>query len=121
MNDERLQILKMVQEGKVSPEEAARLLEALEQPDSKNGKGRPKARSLRISVRDGAKSQSIVLNIGMVRWLLRVPGFIALNLTDSRGNRLDLDALADAVDNGAIGKVFEAEDGNHRVEIWIDA
>lgn len=121
MNDERLQILKMVQEGKVSPEEATRLLDALEQPDSKAGKGRSKARNVRILVRDGAKNQTIVLGIGMARWLMRLPGFLVFNFEDSRGNKLNLDTLAEAVESGAVGKVFEADDGNQRVEIWIDA
>ena len=51
-HEERLQILKMVQEGKVTAEEGARLLEAVEAPDTGVETSGQPARWLRIRVTD---------------------------------------------------------------------
>jgi hypothetical protein len=118
MNDERIQILRMVQEGKVSPEEAAKLLEALEQPEGKGG-ARSKAKSLRILIQEGSKTQNITLGIGLVRWMLHLPGLMFV-LTGSEG-KLDQDVLQGAIEHGLVGKVFEGEEGQRRIEVWIDA
>lgn len=111
MNDERLQILKMVQEGKVSPEEAAKLLEAVEQPEAK----RPKPKSVRLLIVEGGKTSMLVLNVGMVQWLLKLP------MTVLQIGTYDRDAVLEAVTRGAVGKVLEAEEGNRRFELWLDA
>jgi hypothetical protein len=119
MNDERIQILRMVQEGKVSPEEAAKLLEAVEQPEGKGGTAKAKPKSLRILIRDGARTQNIMLGVSLVKWILHLPGLLFI-LTGNEG-QLDKDILQGAIDSGFIGKVFEGEEGSRRVEVWIDA
>lgn len=111
MNDERLQILKMVQEGKVSPEEAAKLLEAVEQPDAK----RPKPKSVRLVIAEGGKTSVLALNVGMVQWLLKLP------MTVIQIGAHDKDAVLEVVTRGNVGKVLEAEEGNRRFEVWLDA
>ncbi|MDF2627759.1 MAG: hypothetical protein K0R39_1590 [Symbiobacteriaceae bacterium] len=110
MNNERLQILKMVQEGKVSPEEAAKLLEAVEQPDAK----RPKPKVVRLMIMEGSKAGQLVLNIGMVQWLFKLPG------TMIQLGAYDKDAILEAISRGTPGKVLEAAEGNKRFEIWLD-
>lgn len=116
MKDERLQILRMVQEGKLSPEEAARLLEAVEQPAART-EG-PRARHVRVRIVDGGKVSQISVGTGVARWLLALPGALQVDLGSSR---LDTEALAQAIETGAPGKVFEAEDGRRRVEIWLES
>lgn len=114
MNGERLQILRMVEEGKLSAEEAAKLLEALEQPGAKSEGA--KARSLRILVNDGTKTHNISLAIGMVRWLLEVPGFAF----EVGGQQVQRQAILQAIDQGTPGKVFDAEDGKYRLTIFVE-
>lgn len=111
MNDERLQILKMVQEGKVSPEEAAKLLEAVERPEAR----RPKPKSVRLVIIEGSKSSVVALNIGMVQWLLK------LTSTSVQLGAFDKEAILEAISQGTVGKVLEAAEGNKRFEIWLDA
>lgn len=111
MSDERLQILKMVQEGKVSPEEAAKLLEAVEQPDPK----RPKPKNVRLAIMEGTKTQQIVLNLSLVQWLFKLP------TTAISMGVFDKEAILEAISRGTPGKVLEAEEGNRRFEIWLDA
>ncbi|HLN63602.1 MAG TPA: hypothetical protein VK464_18860 [Symbiobacteriaceae bacterium] len=116
MNDERVQILRMVQEGKVSPEEAAKLLDALEQPDAKQG-ARQKARYVRIVIVDGNRTQTIAVSAAVAKWLLQLPGGLIVQTPGG----LTPEVLADAIANGSLGKVFEAENGDQRVEVWLEA
>ena len=110
MNNERLQILKMVQEGKVSPEEAAKLLEAVEQPDAK----RQKPKNIRLLITEGTKTQTLALSLGLAQWLLKIPAATHLGVFDK-------EQILEAISRGAAGKVLEAEEGNKRFEIWLDA
>lgn len=111
MNDDRLQILKMVQEGKVSPEEAAKLLEAVEQPESK----RPKPKSVRLVIMEGTKTQTVILGLGLVQWILKLP------TTAFYVGVFEKDDILAAIEKGTVGRVLEAEEGNRRFEIWLDA
>ena len=117
MNDERLQILRMVQEGKVSPDEAVKLLDALEQPAKKGAA--PKPRTVRISVIEGDRQRNISFPFGFVETLLRVPGLLQLQLQTDIGP-IDRDRLLSAVTSGAVGKLFVVDEGASRLELWID-
>jgi hypothetical protein len=133
--EERLKILNMLQEGKITAAEAARLLEALE--TSASGKpGRPAAppppnapyapgspgggRWLRVQVTD--------TNTGKTRVNVRLP----LNLVGS-GIRLgmkfvpeieglDPNVLMEFIQSGELGQIVDVvdeEDGEH-VEVFIE-
>ena len=117
MSDERLQILRMVQEGKVSPEEAAKLLEALEQPDKK--RGAPLPRTVRITVIEGKRQRNISFPYGFVETLVRLPKVMNINLTTDVGP-VDRDKLLTAITSGAVGKVFTVDEGQTRLEFWIE-
>lgn len=119
MNDERLQILKMVQEGKLSPEEAAKLLEAVEQPAAKE-RG-PKPKHLRLVMVDGPKRSTFSVGVGLATWALKVvPGTFLYS--DSEGQRrIDTEAVLEAVESGTTGKVMEIVEGQNRLEIWLEA
>ena len=71
MNDDRMQVLKMVQEGKITPEEAAKLLSALE--DGNRPPGRPagdgKNRWFRVRITDlktGKRKVNVNIPMGLV-------------------------------------------------------
>jgi len=116
MSEERLQILRMVHEGKVSPEEAAKLLEAVDSGGPKvHG---PKANNLRIKLTDGHKVLNFTVRASFARWMLGV----AANLSgEFYGYPIDKQMLLDAIEEGAVGKLFEAQDADRRIEIWLEA
>ncbi len=114
-HEERLQILKMVQEGKISPEEAARLLEALEQPGARPAG--PKPTHVRIAIRDGERTHSFSVGIRLARWVLG-HGWVSLNLGGSDEDQKQL--VLEAIENGPVGKVLELSDGDKRLEVWLD-
>lgn len=115
MSDERLQILHMVQEGKISPEDAGKLLDALEQP--RQAAGGPKPTHIRVQVNDGGRTMKFSVGIKMATWLLGLPWI--LDFGGGKQN-LDKEVLMEAITHGRVGKVFEATEGKQQVEIWLD-
>ena len=109
-----MQILRMVQEGKVTPEEAAKLLEALEAPLPAVAQESGKLRFIRVKVQDGRgrKNVNITLPIGLANLAMRfVPRFTA-----------DWDGVLEAIKTGTSGKLLdiEDEDRNAKVEVYVE-
>lgn len=125
-SNERLKILKLVQEGKISAEEGIELLDLLTE---KNPKGKPsvaetapptQAQWFRVVVTD--------TNSGKTRVNVRLP-ISLVNAGMKMGARfspqvegLDREQLMGFLRSGAIGKVIDVmdeEDGEH-VEVYLD-
>lgn len=114
MNDESLQILKMVESGKLSADEAAKLLEAVEAPPAT----REPARSIRIRVleRGGKKETNLRLPTGLVNFLLQ----FAKPEVNWQGQYLDMAQVQAAIKAGQSGRIVELEHENGRVEIFLE-
>ncbi|HEY3366534.1 MAG TPA: hypothetical protein VGK74_15880 [Symbiobacteriaceae bacterium] len=121
MTDDRLQILQMVREGKVTPDQAAKLLDALEQPSrpKEPNAARAAKRQVRVQIWDGGRPKSFSVNLGVARWVLGLGGVFSFSL-GSRNQSLDGRAMLEAIEKGAPGKVFEAEENGNRIEVWLD-
>ncbi|MBE3577054.1 MAG: DUF4258 domain-containing protein [Limnochordales bacterium] len=125
MKEERLRILQMLQDGKITAEEADRLLEALGEGEVRAGTGvqpaaRPRSRFLRIRVAgvDGEKLNANI-PIQLARFAMR---FIPVNAQTRMAEQgIDLDTILAAIEEGADGKIIEAtSDDGDRVEIYVD-
>lgn len=114
MSDERLQILKMVQEGKLSPEEAARLLDAVGVQSPATG---PKPTHIRLKLHDGSKTRHFSVGVGFASWVL---GLVADMQIKAGGVHFDNRQLLEAIQRGTPGKVFEADEDGQRIEVWLD-
>lgn len=120
ISDERRKVLQMVEEGKLSPEDGARLLAALGQdeapepapstPTDANG------RTLRVRVSNvitGKQKVAVNIPLGLVDFGLRfVPS------TD----KFDAEALRSAIQSGMTGRIVEVMDDEkgERVEVFIE-
>ncbi len=125
MDSERLRILKMLEEGKISADEAARLLDALQAQAASDEKGpSPTASSgprwLRIRIADGDGSR---VNVDVPVKLLNLP----FKLLGSRlTGRAEQDealwaALREAVAKGDVGKIVDIKDNDGSVvEIYLE-
>jgi len=121
-SEERLKILKMIDEGKITAEEGARLLSALSevrQPQRKaavraTGGG---ARFLRVRVTDmrsGKAKATVNLPLGLVD--------AGLNIASQYAPGIAFEELIEAINEGAEGKIIDVtdeEDGEH-IEIYIE-
>jgi hypothetical protein len=119
--EERLQILRLINEGKITAEEGARLLQALHASAARtSGSVNGGARWLRIKVTDlrtGAVKFNINLPISLVKVGMR------LGAQFGTGDiAVDTVQISDAIRNGTVGKVAElvSDTENERVEIWLE-
>lgn len=126
--EERLQILKMIQEGKITAEEGAKLLQALS--GSSKSAGRPvppppgvggaDPRWFRVRVTDlhtGKNKVNVNIPMGLVNVGLRMGARFAPNVAG-----VNYDDIMTAIRGGASGKVMDVtdEESGERVEIFVE-
>ncbi|MGE5222968.1 MAG: SHOCT-like domain-containing protein [Omnitrophica WOR_2 bacterium] len=125
-NEERMKILKMIQEGKITAEEGAKLLAALRE-SRKPTTGRPGVSLggnkgwLRVRVTDmtsGRTKVNVNLPLGLMDAGLRIGAQYAPELQDMDLEQL-MSELKSGTTSGKIIDVIDEEDGEH-VEIFIE-
>lgn len=124
--EERMKILKLIEEGKISAEEGAKLLSALS--DSRKNVPTPPrppgvgggARMLRIRVTDtrtGRSKASVQIPLALVDAGLKIGAHFAPEVQG-----VDMSNVMEALRMGITGKIIDVtdeEDGEH-VEIFIE-
>lgn len=121
--EERLRILKMIEEETITAEEGAGLLSALEESASKKKPARGDAvppRWLRVRVTDlqsGKSKVNVNIPMGLVDVGMKMG---ARFVPDVEG--LDFAEMAEAIRQGVQGKIIEVEDSEdgERVEIYVE-
>ena len=121
-SEERLKILKMIDDGKINAEEGAKLLSALS--ESRQSKSKPAVRTttdgarwLRVRVTDmvtGKPKATVNLPLGLVD--------AGMNIASKYAPDIAFDELIASINDGAQGKIIDVideEDGEH-VEIFIE-
>ncbi len=122
-SEERLKILNMIAEGKISAEEGAQLLKALagSGPKKQTAGGEPlEAGMMRVRVTDsrsGRLKASINIPMSLINVGLRMGARFAPDL-----NGLDFQEVIQAIKQGMRGKIVEVEDeaDGERVEIFVE-
>lgn len=127
LTEERMQILKMLEEGKISADDAAKLLAALETGAKKEAGGANtpverggKPRWLRVRVTDqatGKQKVTVNLPMGLVNVGMKMGAKFAPEMEG-----LDMEEIISAIQGGAQGKIIDVmddEDGEH-VEIFVE-
>lgn len=125
--EERKRILKLIQEGKITAEEGAKLLNALGSSDSSSKRrstAAPRsgktARWVRVRVTDvatGKTKTTVNIPLGLIDWGLQIGAQFAPEV-----GGLDLNQLSEMLDEGTMGKIVDVineEDGEH-VEIYVE-
>jgi hypothetical protein len=128
-SEERMRILQMIQEGKITAEEGAKLLEALGKskkppipplpPRPPHVPGRD-ARLLRVRITD-LKTGKTKVNVNIPMGLVNVGVRLGARFMPSSAD-VDLDEIMAAIDAGTTGKVVDVEEveEGERVEVWIE-
>jgi hypothetical protein len=123
--EERLQILKMIEQGKISAAEGAELLRALSTKDEKGAtrepmKGISTPRWFRVRVTDvqsGRNKVNVNIPMGLVNVGIKMGARFAPEIEGEQ-----LEGIMDAIRSGQQGKImdiFDEEDGE-RVEIFVE-
>ena len=122
--EERMKVLQMIREGKITAEEGAKLLSTL--TDTKKETRQSVARSsedsrwFRVRVSDmatGKTKTSVNIPLGLMEWGLQIGAQFAPEVANINSEEL-FEALQSGVD-GKIVDVIDEEDGEH-VEIFIE-
>lgn len=122
--EERMKILKMIEEGKISAEDGAKLLAALS-VGSQAAQGASRAagmtgRWMRVRVTDiatGRSKASVQIPLGLIDAGMKIGAHFAPEVEG-----VDLSHVMDAVRSGMTGKIIDVtddEDGEH-VEIFVE-
>lgn len=119
MENEKLQILKMVQEGKINADEAAKLLQAVDtKPVNAAVVGSAGARWLRVRVQEEGRQ---VVNVNLPMTLVEVALSMGIKFVPQEHlKNIDINALLEAVKQGLTGKIVEIDDGGTKVDITVE-
>lgn len=117
--EERMRILKMLEEGTITPSEAANLLQALGGSGGKKPSTR-EARWLRVRITDlNTRENKVSINIpmGLVRTGLRM----GMRFVPSDSD-IDYQGLMETINSGETGKLLEISDEEQAelIEIWAE-
>ena len=122
--EERMKILKMIEEGKISAEDGAKLLSALSEGrrSGMTSSSRTAAAGhwLRIRVTDMATGRSkaaVQIPLGLIDAGLKIGAHFAPEVEG-----MDMSSVMDALRSGVTGKIIDVtddEDGEH-VEIYVE-
>ena len=122
--EERMQILRMIEEGKISAAEGAELLRALEKQSSSSDaeplRGASKPRWFRVRITDlstGRNKVNVNIPMGLVNVGMRMGARFAPEMEG-----VVYEDLMEAIRSGQQGKVIDitdSEDGE-RVEIFVE-
>ncbi|RKD32110.1 hypothetical protein BET03_11330 [Thermohalobacter berrensis] len=118
-----MQILKMVEEGKITSEEGVELLNALEEKSTTSNYN-TNAKWLKVRVFDPEDKTKVNVNIpiALVDIGLKFATKFSPELKDSSFQEIDLKEIVEAVKNGAEGKIVDivSEKNGERVEVFVE-
>ncbi|NWG07767.1 MAG: hypothetical protein HXY35_13915 [Chloroflexi bacterium] len=122
--EERMKILKMIEEGKLSAEEGTKLLAALSDkrppvpPRAPGMPGAPRWLRIRVTdVRSGRSKASVQIPLALVDAGMKIGAHFAPEVQG-----VDMSNVMEAVRSGMVGKIIDVtdeEDGEH-VEIYVE-
>lgn len=119
--EEKLQILKMIEEGKISSSEGIELLNALENKGIEIGNKPTKWIKIKVFDPNDKTKVNVNIPIALVDVGLKFATKVSPDLKESSVQEIDFQEIAEAIKNGAEGKIvdIESEDGE-RVEIVVE-
>lgn len=122
--EERMQILRMIEEGKITATEGAELLRALEKkesgPDAEPLRGASRPRWFRVRITDlstGRNKVNVNIPMGLVNVGMKMGARFAPEMEG-----VDYEDLMEAIRSGQQGKVIDITDNDdgERVEIFVE-
>lgn len=120
VSEERMQILGMVEDGKISAEEGMDLLAALEE-DNKEISPKTNAKWLKVRVYtlDDKPKVNVNIPLSLVDVGLKIAKKYDPKLKESGLDQIDIDEIIEAVKNGAEGNIVDVEDEESKTKVKI--
>jgi len=119
-SEERLRILKMVEQKQISAADGAKLLAALQAGANESAPQPARARWLRVRVTDRASGRNkvnVTIPVGLLDVGLKMGARLPAEMTG-----MDLSAIHAAIKQGIQGKIVEVddEDDDEHVEVFVE-
>lgn len=121
MREEKLQILKMVEEGKVTVEEGVDLLNALEEKASTKPNKSNKWVKIKVYDPDEDNKVNVTIPVSFVNFGIKLATKFSPELKETGLSEEDFKEINDMIKNGALGKIIDVESNTgQKVEIVIE-
>ena len=123
VSEERIQILEMVEEGKITASEAMELLNALERnQEDIVPKNKAKWLKVRVNTMEDETKVNVNIPIALVDVGLKLAKTYDPKLKESGLDKINIDEILEAVKNGAEGKIVDVEDEENqtRVKVYVE-
>ncbi|MTI59325.1 MAG: hypothetical protein FH762_04915 [Firmicutes bacterium] len=126
VNEEKMQILKMIEEGKINSKEGLELLEAVDSKDEQQiiTSGSSKAKWLRVRVKTEEDKTKVNVNIpiSLVDIGFKIAKAYSPELNADELKDIDFEEIIKAIKNGAEGKIVDIKDeeSNTTVEVFVE-
>ncbi|QTL97563.1 hypothetical protein GM661_05995 [Iocasia frigidifontis] len=126
VNEEKMQILKMIEEGKINSKEGLELLEAVDSKDEQQiiTSGGSKAKWLRVRVKTEEDKTKVNVNIpiSVVDIGFKIAKAYSPELNADELKDIDFEEIIKAIKNGAEGKIVDIKDeeSNTTVEVFVE-
>ncbi len=120
MSEERMRILKMLEEGKINAEDAAKLLASVETgpPGSSGGAGRKMLRVRVMGDDKDVKKVNVNLPLELIEMGLQFVPKEAREKMREKG--IELEAIIKMIESGAEGKLVEVDADGKQIIIAIE-
>lgn len=124
--EEKIQILKMIEDGKITSTEGLELLDAI---DSKDGQttipissGSAKWLRVRVKTDDDKTKVNVNIPLSLVNIGLKIATAYAPELKEKELKNIDFEEIIEAIKNGAEGKIVDIKDeeSNTTVEVFVE-
>ncbi len=121
--EERMRILRMVENGQVTAEEGASLLTALDEASAKGGyefggEGEPKWFRVRVTdMETGENKVNVNIPLGLVDVGMRMGAKFAPNMSE-----VNVEDMLQAIREGTRGKIIDVDDieGGKHIEVFVE-
>lgn len=126
LKDEKLQILNMIQDGRINAEEGVKLLEALENSldiKDENVNSGKKAKWIKIKVLDteGNTKVNVTLPISLINLGVKLASKFSPEIKEAGLSEDDMTEIFDAIKNGETGRIVDIDSAKgDKVEIVIE-
>ncbi len=117
-----MKILNMLEQGSITADQAAKLLDAVTAVDeSGSANGKPN-RWLRIRISEGGVEKvKVNLPLKLVKLLSKMQGILPEDARDQLDeHNIDLENIVMAIQQGAEGEIVSVEDGVDTVKIFVE-
>ncbi|MEN4017935.1 MAG: hypothetical protein PQ975_10025 [Methanobacterium sp.] len=120
VSEEKMQILEMVEEGKINTTEAMELLDALERNNKEHTpKKEAKWLKVRVTTMEDKPKANVKVPLSLVDVGLKVAKTFDPKLKESKLDKIDIEEIIKALKNGAEGKIVDVEDEENQTKVKV--